>query len=596
MRRFLACCAKGEVAPETPPTLETQAASAGEDAVVLLWVDAGGVIAAGGKTSAALHLFGKPMDGAQVMDLVEPKYASELAQAWRSVLRSGIPEMLPEVALSHAGQARQCHHLCIWRYQEYAVVALGGPLPVQFALSEKAPGRTHGAKRLQRSQSTIRAMCGQDAAASLSASAEEVQGARSSQGEASVRPHVRGTRTNEWEAGERPPVQGGHTSKSEAVEFRPQVQGTSERDAFARPTGRTCEGNAHVQGSQPTEGEASEKPHVQGAGCSESDAGERPDVQGARSSMCEGPFAVVLPAMMAPKQGPQSLVEFSGVVPVSEREEDEGKEAPATAKMQLLLPPAAIRGGAGTGAGSSPVASPASQVSPSFSRVSWALSESDSLAYSQNGSSERGFSKVTIVAGVDAEVQTSLCWVKGGFQCTNCARPPMPKPSSDAERAMAALGKAPPAKHRSRLDDVWTLLAEHGHLAPEELWRLFIHGSRFTDNHGNVGEVSRRGKEAFIEGCKLTFEGDNLLHIVNPMGQHLVFTRGDGGRGLGSPLIKSAEMGEGRVEEKAVDWEAENDFLDAEEGREQLDPHRQRSLVISQDLLELLAGGSDDSD
>lgn len=150
---------------------------------------------------------------------------------------------------------------------------------------------------------------------------------------------------------------------------------------------------------------------------------------------------------------------------------------------------------------------------------------------------------------VDSDMNTVIVWEKEGYRCTNCSRPPLlPGTKStvaqEAARNLAARSASRRKKLRradrlTLLQDVWTLVRSCEQNANDWLLRLSFAGNQCTDNEGNKWPVVFQKNKMYLLGGLLTFEGENLLHRDGRSGARFTFTRGDGGKKLGAPLVAS---------------------------------------------------------
>lgn len=150
---------------------------------------------------------------------------------------------------------------------------------------------------------------------------------------------------------------------------------------------------------------------------------------------------------------------------------------------------------------------------------------------------------------VDSDMNTVIVWEKEGYRCTNCSRPPLlPGTKStvaqEAARNLAARSASRRKKLRradrlTLLQDVWTLVRSCEQNANDWLLRLSFAGNQCTDNEGNKWPVVFQKSKMYLLGGLLTFEGENLLHRDGRSGARFTFTRGDGGKKLGAPLVAS---------------------------------------------------------
>lgn len=136
---------------------------------------------------------------------------------------------------------------------------------------------------------------------------------------------------------------------------------------------------------------------------------------------------------------------------------------------------------------------------------------------------------------IDAEVQTGP-ETEG---CSSSRRPPLPPEAQEAARAFALLS-ASSKRMGSLLEGAWTLISDHEENAEEWLLRLFFRRKHCTDNEGKKWSLERVQEELCLRGGRLALEGENLLHWHEAEGERrrFSFTRGDGGRETGKPLVK----------------------------------------------------------
>lgn len=121
-----------------------------------------------------------------------------------------------------------------------------------------------------------------------------------------------------------------------------------------------------------------------------------------------------------------------------------------------------------------------------------------------------------LISGHEVSVQTNLVWLKTGFRCRCCARPPLPPGD-----ASLRLGKALPSSGRSGgghgsaavnhgMDGHWVIQPQFRHVAHDFMQELSINGMRCFDATGRKWRLRQEGSSILLLRGKLWVANDTL--------------------------------------------------------------------------------------
>lgn len=470
-----------------------------EETPLVLWVQPDLTIVAGGSSAAAKGLFGHSVDGLCLERLVDGNFEA-FAKLCSEVLRTGTPLMSTDVALQQPDPRKLLRRdLCLCPFprgpdtsQCYLLITVGGARPSDLDMIPPP-----GASRLSNAS-----------AQPLAQEEDEVEDGQSprSEPEGSF-----GPRAHKGAENSEPPTA---TPKTDSIPFDNLLPSPLREGGSETPVSSVRQAPLlHSQALAPVPGGSQEIPASGPPLCSGSQATLSPARAPARKSL------------LASLQDPASAdsAQFSIILDEAPPSDSERQSGPSLSSPSIVQ----------------------ESMNDSLRYSSMRSSQEESvgdrssslrLTHFLSHETEESKPKKEFA---ETHAQTEISWEKHGFVCVRCAKPPlMPMPCSDSARAMAVASRLNRRK-KNLADDVWTLLRDQEeHEMPEGMLRLHITGNRFTDNLGNVGVVEKRGKEVFIEGCKIELEGAYTLHIINGLNEKLTYTRGDGGRGLGVPLKK----------------------------------------------------------